>query len=305
MTAPTRSKRVKRELQAVFVRWLLRGFSLLPLWLCHVIGAALGWVMAALPTNLRRITRINIQQCLPELSPAKRARLVRDSLISTGMTIAETGPMWHWSGPQLHDLVRKVSGEHFIVEGMRSGNGVILAAPHLGCWEIIGVYCSQRYPMITLYRPPRLQQLDSIMRRARSRFGGRLAPTDRTGVRLLYQALRSGALVGILPDQEPAGGQGLFSPFFGVAANTMVLLPRLARNSGATVLFAYAERLPRGSGYHIHFVPAAAGVDAEDLEAAVGHVNRGVERCIRNLPEQYQWSYKRFRSRPPGATAVY
>jgi len=305
MTAQTRSKRIKRVAQAMIVHGLLRMLSLLPLWLCHFLGAAIGWLVAVLPTDSRRIARINIDRCLPDLSRAHRARLVRNSLMKMGTTVAETGPVWFWKGPRLQGLVRQVSGEHLIADGMRRGKGVILAAPHIGCWEMVGVYCSPRYPMITLYRPPRMQHLDSLIRKARNRFGGRLAPTDYVGVRMLYQALARGELVGILPDQEPAGGQGLFAPFFGVAANTMVLLSRLARKSGAMVLFAYAERLARGRGYHIHFVPAPAGVDAEDLQDAVAHINRGVESCVRSLPEQYQWSYKRFRSRPPGESPVY
>ncbi|MHB8455026.1 MAG: lysophospholipid acyltransferase family protein [Acidiferrobacterales bacterium] len=302
---PAQSKQIKRLVQAILLKSLLRLFSLLPLRLCHLLGAAIGLLAVVLPTELRRVTRLNIDRCLPELSQAERNRLTRRSLIRMGSTIAETGPVWFWAGSRLQGLVRKVSGEQYLAEGMARGDGVILAAPHLGCWEMIGAYCSMRYPMITLYRPPRLQQLDSVMKRARNRFGGRLAPTDSRGVRQLYQALGRGELVGILPDQEPAGGHGLFAPFFGVEANTMVLLSRLARQSGATVLFTYAERLPRGNGYHIHFVPAPAGVDDADLQTAVTHINLGVEQCIRNLPEQYQWSYKRFRSRPPGEPPVY
>ncbi len=305
MTAHAQPKRVKRLVQAILLKSLLRLCSLLPLWLCHILGAAIGLLASVLPTEIRRVTRLNIDRCLPELSRADRNRLSRSSLIKMGSTIAETGPVWFWTGSRLQELVRKVSGEQYLAEGMARGTGVILAAPHLGCWEMIGVYCSMRYPMTTLYRPPRLQQLDSAMKKARNRFGGRLAPTDSRGVRQLYQALRRGEMVGILPDQEPAGGQGLFAPFFGVEANTMVLLSRLARQSGAMVLFTYAERLPRGNGYHIHFVPAPAGVDDADLQTAVAHINRGVEQCIRNLPEQYQWSYKRFRSRPPGEAPVY
>ncbi len=305
MTAQTRLKRAKRLAQALCVQCLLRMFALLPLQLCHQLGSAIGWLIAVLPNNLRRITRINIDRCLPELSSAQRAQLARDSLMRMGVTIAETGPVWFWKGARLQNLVREVSGEHLIDEAMRRGKGVILAAPHLGCWEMVGVYCSPRYPMITLYRPPKLHHLDSMMRKARNRFGGQLAPTDRSGVRLLYEALARGELVGILPDQEPAGGQGLFAPFFGVPANTMVLLSRLARQSGATVLFAYAERLPSSRGYHIHFVPAVAGVSDRNLEVAVAHVNSGIEECVRGLPEQYQWSYKRFRSRPQDELPIY
>jgi KDO2-lipid IV(A) lauroyltransferase len=112
-------------------------------------------------------------------------------------------------------------------------------------------------------------------------------------------------MVGLLPDQEPGAGQGRFAPFFGIPAYTMVLLARLAKKNGSAVFIGYAERLPRGRGYHLHFIPAPEGIAGAPLEEALALMNRGVEACARALPEQYQWSYKRFRTRPEGAASFY
>jgi KDO2-lipid IV(A) lauroyltransferase len=120
------------------------------------------------------------------------------------------------------------------------------------------------------------------------------------GVRTLFKRLLVGGVVGILPDQQPKAGEGEFAPFFGTPALTMVLLSRLAQRTGATVLFAFAERLPRGEGFRMRFLPAPEGIDAEDLPAAVAALNRGVENCVKIAPAQYQWAYKRYSIRPAG-----
>ena len=119
---------------------------------------------------------------------------------------------------------------------------------------------------------------------------------EGTGVRTLYKRLAAGGVVGILPDQKPRAGEGVHAPFFGTPAATMVLLPRLARRTGASVLFAFAERLPRGSGYRLHFLPAPEAIADEDLDVACAALNRGVEDCVRLAFAQYQWTYKRWSS---------
>ena len=144
------------------------------------------------------------------------------------------------------------------------------------------------------------------MRRARQRFGAQLLPADPRGMRALYQALERGELVGILPDQVPAQRAGsVFAPFFGIPTATMVLLPRLALKSGAAVMFAYAERLAQGGQYDLHFVTTPEDIGRDGVEPAATMMNRMVEQCARALPEQYQWIYKRFRVRPPGAAGFY
>jgi KDO2-lipid IV(A) lauroyltransferase len=117
---------------------------------------------------------------------------------------------------------------------------------------------------------------------------------EGAGVRTLYRRLQAGGVVGILPDQKPNQGEGENAPFFGVPAQTMVLLPRLAERTGATVLFSFAERLPHGAGYRVHFLPAPDGIANKDIGIACAALNRGVEDCVRLAFAQYQWTYKRY-----------
>jgi KDO2-lipid IV(A) lauroyltransferase len=287
------------------IAWLLRTCAALPLPLAHAVGTLIGWGLILIPNELRRISRINIPLCLPELDAAQQRRLLRASLIESGKTMSEAGALWLWPAPRVLALVKAVNGEEHLRAALAAGKGAILATPHLGAWEMMGLYSSAHYPITSLYRPPRLTGLDDLVRQGRQRLGAALVPVDAGGVRALYQSLDRDEVVGILPDQEPGPGNGVFVPLFGVQANTMALLSRLAIKTGASVIFCYAERLARGQGYHLHFIPAPYSLNREPLQQSVAAMNQMVERLVRRRPEQYQWGYKRFRTRPEGEGKIY
>ncbi|HKK13863.1 MAG TPA: lysophospholipid acyltransferase family protein [Gammaproteobacteria bacterium] len=291
--------------RASLVRLLLRGFALLPLPVAHGVGAALGWLLSVVPNSLRRTSETNLRLCLPEVSADRRRRLVRRSLVETGKTAAESGAVWLWPPERVMPLVRETVNERLMEDAVAAGRGVILATPHLGSWEMAGLHASVRFGITSLYRPPRMAELETLLRRARERTGARLVPTDAGGIRALYHALGRGEVMGILPDQEPAPGAGVFAPWFGVPAYTMSLLSRLARKTGAPVIFIYAERLPFGRGFRLHYRGADPAVASADPREAAAALNRSVEACVRALPAQYQWSYRRFRTRPDGQAPVY
>jgi KDO2-lipid IV(A) lauroyltransferase len=280
--------------------------SRLPLRVIHALAWALGRLLAVIPNDARRVTRINLQLCLPQLDDGQRRQLERCSLIEMVKSGLELGPMWLWRQSRCLGLIRAVHGEDLLQRAMAEGRGVILAVPHIGMWELIGIYGSSHYPMTSLYRPPRLAGLDSIMRHGRERCGASLVPTDARGIRGLYKALSRGELIAILPDQEPRWGNGVFAPFFGHPAYTATLLPRIAAKTRATVLLAWAERLSYGRGFELHFETVAPGCYADDLVAGATAINSDVERLARALPTQYQWHYRRFRTRPEGeARGIY
>ncbi len=288
------------------VTTLLRALALLPLPFNHALGAIIGRMYYLFPNRLRAVTRCNINLCFPDWSPPQRQALARASLIEVGKTLCENGPLWYWPEPEILRLVSQVSGGEYLRQGLQQGKGIIVAAPHLGSWEILGHYINTVVPITNLYRPPRLPEMDSFIQKVRTRFGAKLAATTPKGIKTLFQLLHENECVGILPDQDPGrGGAGLFAPFFGIAANTMSLLPRLAQKTGAQVLFGYAQRLPQGRGYHLHFIPGHPDISHRDLAIAVAALNQGVEQCVRALPEQYQWGYKRFRTRPAGEIKLY
>jgi len=291
--------------RAFLAKLLLRIISWFPLSVAHALGRLLGRLFNSYSNELSRITRRNIELCFPELNKQQRDQLVCETLMQTGMAILECGALWLWPVERVLKTVQKVSGLELMEKARAEGKGVVFAAPHLGAWEIIGLYSAKHSPMTCMYRPPKLTGLDQLIRNGRGRSGVSLVPTDAGGVRALYKALARGELVGILPDQDPGHGAGVFAPFFNIEANTMTLLSRLASKADTLVLMAYAERLPKGQGYHIHISPAPEGLTDADPVVAVTCLNEAVEECVRAFPGQYQWAYRRFKNRPEGENKLY
>lgn len=285
--------------------FLLRLLARLPLPLLHGIGSVLGWLSWLIPNPNKTVTLRNLELCFPEWERAARHALAQRYLRELGKTLTETMMLWLGDIDRLKTYGREVCGGELLDQALEQGKGVIIVSPHIGSWEYVGLYCAALHPMTCLYRPARKQGLETVVVSGRERMGMRLAPTDTKGVRILLQALKGNELIGILPDQDPRDEAGAFAPFFGVAAKTMTLLPRLAHKSCAPVLFAFAERLPRGRGFRLHFLPAPAGIDSADTLTAVTALNQGVEQCVRIAPEQYMWAYKRFRTRPEGEPQLY
>lgn len=284
---------------------MLRSMAHLPLAWAQACGAFLGWTMTWRNNRQRRICERNIAACFPQLDAAAQQALVKATLIDTGRTATETGCLWFGSKAKVEAMFCEVHGEDILRSALLRGRGVILAIPHLGNWEAVGMYGSANYSMTSLYRPPRMAALDDMVRAARQRFGAHLVPTNAQGVKALYKALGENQLVAILPDQDPRHGAGEFAPFFGHQANTMTLLSRLARKSGATVLCAYAERLPQGRGFALHFEAVDEAVVSSNMQYSLIVLNEALERAIRAIPSQYQWCYKRFLTRPEGEPPFY
>lgn len=284
--------------QAAILKALIRGFAFLPLSLAQSFGALVGWLLWVIPNRLRRTTRGNLERCYSDLAPEGRRSIARASLIETGKTVAEVGWVWFSSTERLLGRIESVEGEGHVRRALETGRGTLVLVPHLGNWEILSRYLQVNTRVLALYRPPRIAEMDAFIRQARERFGAELVPADRTGMRRIVEALNKGDGLGVLPDQEPLKQHGVFAPFFGVPALTMTLVARLTRKYGAVTVFGYCERTARG-GFRLRFQPSPDDLDSEDLVKAATQLNYGVEECVRRCPEQYIWSYRRFRTRPP------
>jgi KDO2-lipid IV(A) lauroyltransferase len=281
-------------------RLLLAGLRLcgrLPLPTLHACGSALGRLSWSLGGRARRITEYNLSLVVTQEGAENRHRLGRAALVETGKALAEIARIWGGSPESALALVREVRGQALFDAALQAGRGLIVAAPHLGCWELLNYWLAARTPLAILYRAPRHAMLEPVLLRARGALPVEQVRAEGAGVRTLYRRLAAGGVVGILPDQQPRQGEGVLAPFFGVPASTMVLLPRLAARTGATVLFGFAERLPRGRGFRVHFLPAPAAIADADPVVAAAAMNRGIEDCVRLAFTQYQWSYKRFPTR--------
>lgn len=273
---------------------LLRLFARLPLRALHGLGAGLGHLAHWRGGRTARTVAVNLAIARPGLPPATQAALLRETLAESGKSVAEIVKIWGGGAERALALVHEVRGEALFDAALAGGKGVIIAAPHLGCWELLNYWLCRKTAMAILYRPPRIAALEGLLRKVRGSLAPEQVRAEGAGVRTLYKRLAAGGTVGILPDQKPRAGEGAIAPFFGRDALTMVLLPRLAARTGATVLYAFAERLPRGAGYRIHLLPAPEGLADANLDVACAALNRGVEACVALAFSQYQWQYKRW-----------
>ena len=287
--------------RAALLHGSLRLAGHIPLRLLHACGALLGHVSWLLDGRLRKTVERNLSLAVTQQSAETRHALARQALVETGKAAFEVARIWGRGARRCLPLVREVRGEALLDEALARGKGMIVAAPHLGCWELLGYWLASRMPLAVLYRPPRQVWLEPLLVRVRGDLAAEQVRAEASGVRTLLRRLAGGGAIGILPDQKPRRGEGIDAPFFGVPASTMVLLPRLAQRTGATVLFAFAERLPRGAGYRVHILPAPDEIASQDTARACAALNRGVEACVRMAMPQYQWSYRRWPrdARPP------
>jgi KDO2-lipid IV(A) lauroyltransferase len=272
---------------------LFRLLSVFPLPVLHALGAALGWLVYLASPSYRRRLRSNLEL-------AGYGSHLRAAIAESGKAIVELP--FVWCAPQ-ERVTRHVSMENWelVQRQLDSGRGIVFLTPHLGCFELTAQQVSLRQELTVMYRPPRKSALKPLVEGARARQNMHLAPANLSGVRMLVKALRSGQPVGVLPDQVPQEGEGVWAPFFGRPAYTMTLPAKLAQLGKADILLTYAERLPGGRGYVIRFVPFEGDLSGTAAEQA-GAINRAMEQLIARCPSQYFWSYNRYK-RPQGVAA--
>jgi KDO2-lipid IV(A) lauroyltransferase len=276
---------------------VFRLLSHAPLVWLHRLGVAAGWLSWLCSPTYRRNMRENMRLALGE-SGARRARAA--AIAHAGRQSLELPKIWLRPLDEVAARVTEVSGWELAEEAMRAGRGILYLTPHLGCFEIIAQYLSTHAPITVLYRPPKQAWLRTLVETARARGQCHIVPTDFSGVRALFKALKRGEAVGMLPDQTPKQGEGRWLDFFGRPAYTMTLAARLSE-SGAAMLMVWSERLPGGAGYHLRLQapePPLAGT----LEERARRINRELESLILQCPEQYLWGYNRYK-RPRGIEA--
>ena len=275
------------------VHGLVRAGSALPLAWLHAVARPLAGLARVMRTREARVASRNVELVFPELDPDQRTRLTRESLRQTAMSLTELPMLWGTPEKALA-RVREVHGSEHLAAALAGQRGVLIAAPHLGSWELLNLWLSRQAPMVILYRVPQRAEFDQFLRDARGAFGAEPVRADPAGVRTLFRRLKEGRMVGILPDQRPKSGEGAWGTFFGKPAKTMTLLGRLAHKSRAPVLLAWAERLPESRGFDIHIEPLAPAIADADPIVSTQALNAAIEREVRKRPEQYQWTYKRF-----------
>lgn len=281
----------------------MRAVSLLPLPVIALFGGALGMLLYALHAGRRRVVQVNLRMCFPKLSPRARTRIARRHFRAFGQTLLDIGIAWWASQRRLRRLTRFRGREHYD-QALRENKNIILLAPHFLGLEYGGIRLSMERPMVTVFRHPVNKLLSGVMARARSRFYLRLVEHIQSFTPLVKQT-KSGVPLYYLPDQDAGPRQSVFAPFFGVPAATFAVLPRLAKMTDAVVIPCVTRQLPWGRGYEIEFRPPLKNFPTGDALADTTRMNREIEAAVREMPEQYFWLHKRFKTRPKGEKGFY
>ncbi len=282
------------------VLYLLVGaFARLPWPWLRALGDGIAWLWRRTDGRESRVTGRNLELAYPELLPGQREGMQREILRTTARQTLETLRLWTRPHADNLRLIRETQGVDLFDAAIASGKGVIVAAPHYGNWELLNQWLAAHTPLAILYRPPESRLGEAFLRQVRGDQADRVTQirAEAAGIRQLFKRLRDGGVIGILPDQQPKRGDGEFAPFFGKPAYTMTLLPRLAERSGATVLFAYCERIG-DRAFALRIEPAPETIASSDTIVATAALNAAVERIARRDPAQYQWTYKRYTLQP-------
>lgn len=274
----------------------------LPMWAIAAVGNLAGTVAFWLIPERRRVTRINLAKCFPQMPAAERERLARAHFRAFMRSFVEHALLWWASRDRIMRLVRLEGLEHLRAA---AGHPVILVAPHfvgldaaytrLGCEiEIAGLYAHQKNPVY-----------DRLLLRGRTRFGLSQAIPRQDGVRAVIASIRSGRPFYYAPDLDFGRKDAVFVPFFGVTAATITGVSRLAKLTRAKVLPCVARMLPGGGGYVATILPAWENFPTDDFTADTRRVNAFIEEQAQSMPEQYYWVHKRFKTRPHGEASPY
>jgi Kdo2-lipid IVA lauroyltransferase/acyltransferase len=272
---------------------LFRVLSIFPLPILHAIGFVLGWCVYLISPSYRKRLRENITR-------AGFAEHILEAISESGKNIAELPFIW-CANPKRVLKTASVENWDIVQAALDAKQGVILLTPHLGCFEIIAQAIAARTPLTALYRPPRKAALKPLIEGARARDNLLLAPANLTGVRAMAKALKKGDAVGLLPDQVPQQGEGVWAEFFHKPAYTMTLSAKLHSMTDSPIILTYAERLPFGRGYIVRFVPFEGELGDDSLSQTTA-INAAMEKLIAQKPAQYFWSYNRYKI-PAGVAA--
>jgi KDO2-lipid IV(A) lauroyltransferase len=281
---------------------LMWTLQFLPYSLISVIGNAAGVIAFWLIPERRHVTRVNLARCFPEKSPTEREALARAHFRAFCRSFVDRALLWWAPRERIERLVRIEGLDRLRAE---AGRPVILFAPHFVGLDAGLTRLGAEADLVVMYANQKDPAFGALLRRGRSRFGEQRLVSRQEGIRATLGAMREGRPFYYLPDQDYGPRDTLFVPFFGVAAATVPGLSRIAQVTGAKVLPCVTRILPGDAGYLLSIEPAWDNFPTQDLAADARRMNQYLETRIQEMPEQYLWMHKRFKTRPPGEASFY
>ena len=282
----------KDKLSMLALTWLAK----LPLPLLQRVAQVIGQFVASFPhTGIYRTVLRNIERAYPQQSKQWHQQTTKASIISTAMTALEFTKTWGMPPAYSLGQIREVHGRELFNEAVQSGAGVMCIVPHWGTWEFFNAWVNAHVAPTIMYKPGKQPGVDALVLQARSRLQATIVPTDESGVRATFKTLRKGGFTAILPDHTPNDNGGIFAPFFGTSTWTGVMVPKLIARTQCRVIVMGCLRRADGHGFDLHILPADPAIHDSDLATATAAMNRSMETLVAIAPEQYQWTYKRFK----------
>jgi len=279
--------------------WLLH---FLPLGVLARVGRGFGLLVYAVARERRRVARINLRLCFPNLTERERTRILRRHFEAFGRAVLERGILWWSSRERVLRTVRIEGLEHW--QALK-GKPVIWLAPHFVGLDMGGTRLAADYEAASMYSRQKDPVLDAILYHGRTRFVMPRLVSRQEGLRPLVRVMREGLPFYYLPEMDFGSRDSVFVPFFGIATATITALSRIARLAGAAIVPVVTQQLPGGRGYVLRFYPAWESFPTDDPEADARRMNAFIEDRVREMPEQYYWLHKRFKTRPPGGPSLY
>ncbi len=269
------------------------------LWvLGHTLGALASW----LPTPNRRFAERNIELCFPDKSAAERRRLVKKHFRLSGYATLSLSVTWFAPEWRLRRFIA-IRDYHHLTDAYAGGKNVILLAPHFIGLDMGGVRLSAERKYVTMYRKARDPLLEYLFHR-RERFGAVMVERSAS-LKPIIRYIREGRPFYYLPDQDMGERASVFVPFFGIPAATVTALSRIAETTNAAVVPCITRILPDGRGFEARLLSPLDNFPTDNAAADAARMNQEIERWVREMPEQYIWTYRRFKTRPNNEPSLY
>lgn len=277
---------------------LLNLISKLPLPVLQLIAGWIAFLLCILPKQklLNTIER-NLLLAFPEWDTSTRQQTARQALRSQSLSMVEFLKSWGMPPQYSIEKIQHVHGEALFHDALASKQGLILVLPHFGSWEMMNAWFNQFTPIVIMYKPDTNPAINQFVRQARSSLNATLVPTNESGVRQLFKALKQGGTIAILPDHIPEQAGGIYSPFFNRPVLTSTLVSKLAQKTQCQVLQLACTRNDQ-HGFDIYIETVHEDIRSSNLQASVDALNISMENLVRRHPAQYHWNYKRFKALP-------
>lgn len=278
------------------IYFLLKFIAILPLSFLQRIALWVAYLLFHTNSSIKRITAINLRLAYPELNEQALQKRLRLSIQSQCMTYIEFVKCWGMSPQYNFNLLKNIHGAELLEKALVNQKGVIVVVPHFGCWELLNAWLNIYTQPMIMYKPDKIKGVNQYILNARQKFNATLVPTDETGIRQIFKHLKQGGLTVVLPDHLPKASGGIYSHFFQQNTLSATLVSKMAAKTQCNVIGLSCIRNPELSSFDVYCTELPQTILSKDLQQSVDSLNLAMQEMIQLAPEQYIWSYKRFRN---------